>query len=319
MSTNNKIWEENKNILPNQINYKHEEIDKCDITNETNLSVEKNLLNDITQKKSGIYKIVNKINGKYYVGSSKDVKHRWNDHIRDLRKNNHHNDYLQAAWNKYGEQSFEFQFIESVNEDELLLVEQKYLDELKTQQHMCYNLNFYAHKIVLTEYSRLKMSQKLKGKLSGINNPMFGLKGNNHPAYGNRHTHETKNNISKLKKGVKNHKLRNNKNRLGIKHSVEIKKKLSILFTGEKNPRYGEKLDEKTKSKISEKLKCMYKSGELVSNCNKNIYSFFNTTKNIHRTYKAIDLYKEFGLVQSGVSQLTSGKISSYKGWVILK
>ncbi len=27
---------------------------------------------------------------------------------------------------------------------------------------------------------------------------MFGLKGNNHPAYGNRHTHETKNNISKL-------------------------------------------------------------------------------------------------------------------------
>lgn len=53
MSTNNKIWEENKNILPNQINYKHEEIDKCDITNETNLSVEKNLLNDITQKKIG--------------------------------------------------------------------------------------------------------------------------------------------------------------------------------------------------------------------------------------------------------------------------
>jgi len=32
----------------------------------------------------GIYKIINKNNGKYYVGSSVDIKERWNEHRRNL-------------------------------------------------------------------------------------------------------------------------------------------------------------------------------------------------------------------------------------------
>ena len=85
-------------------------------------------------KISGIYKIINKVNGKYYVGSSNDVlgKYgRWYEHRSNLLKNRHSNKKLQNAWNKYGENNFEYLMIENVNENELLIVEQKYLDILK--------------------------------------------------------------------------------------------------------------------------------------------------------------------------------------------
>lgn len=59
-------------------------------------------------KISGVYKIINDINGHYYVGSSNDVRGRWRGHKSLLRKNKHHSPRLQRAWNKYGESSFTF-------------------------------------------------------------------------------------------------------------------------------------------------------------------------------------------------------------------
>jgi predicted GIY-YIG superfamily endonuclease len=44
------------------------------------------LIDTTNQKKRGIYKILNKIDGKFYLGSSKDIEHRWIDHIRELQK-----------------------------------------------------------------------------------------------------------------------------------------------------------------------------------------------------------------------------------------
>ena len=89
-----------KNALP-QTN------DGCDITTVIN-DLNGNVPSTVTTRISGIYKIVNKINGKYYVGSSKDViNYRWIHHKRALRSNRHKNDYLQNAWNKYGEDNFE--------------------------------------------------------------------------------------------------------------------------------------------------------------------------------------------------------------------
>ena len=54
------------------------------------------------QPRCGIYKIVNKIDGKYYVGSSKHIYKRWRKHKSLLRHNKHLNDYLQNAFNLYG-------------------------------------------------------------------------------------------------------------------------------------------------------------------------------------------------------------------------
>lgn len=63
----------------------------------------------------GIYKIENKVNGKVYVGQSKDIEKRWKEHKAMLKKNNHHSIKLQRAWNKYGADNFDFSVIELTN------------------------------------------------------------------------------------------------------------------------------------------------------------------------------------------------------------
>lgn len=78
--------------------------------------------------KSGVYKIKNILNNKVYVGSSVNIYERWSEHKRELSKNNHHSILLQRAWNKYGEENFEFNVLEKCNESELLDKEQYYLD-----------------------------------------------------------------------------------------------------------------------------------------------------------------------------------------------
>lgn len=68
---------------------------------------------------SGIYGIRNIVNGKIYVGQTKDFKHRWREHVRELNHNIHHNKHLQNAWNKYGEENFEFFVIEKCSPTDL--------------------------------------------------------------------------------------------------------------------------------------------------------------------------------------------------------
>lgn len=79
----------------------------------------------------GVYEIINLANGKMtsYVGSSVDVKKRWQQHMWALRNGQHHNLHLQNAWDKYGEGAFSFCVLEKVNSEiELLDREQFYLD-----------------------------------------------------------------------------------------------------------------------------------------------------------------------------------------------
>jgi hypothetical protein len=62
------------------------------------------------QKTSGVYKIINKVDGKYYIGSSGDIRGfnrgRWYGHINKLKKNKHINSHLQNAWNKYKQKKY---------------------------------------------------------------------------------------------------------------------------------------------------------------------------------------------------------------------
>jgi hypothetical protein len=56
-----------------------------------------------------------------------------------------------------------------------------------------------------SEESKLKMSEKGKGRFSGKNNPMYGvsIKGENHHFYGKSHSEETKRKMSEKRKGKK--------------------------------------------------------------------------------------------------------------------
>lgn len=80
---------------------------------------------------SGIYKITNKINNKPYIGSSNNIERRWRQHISLLNNNKHHSIKLQRAWNKYGQDNFEFEIIEECDVEKLLYLEQFYIDKYK--------------------------------------------------------------------------------------------------------------------------------------------------------------------------------------------
>ncbi len=71
------------------------------------------------KKKIGIYKITNLVNGKVYIGQSRDLRKRLNGHKNTLNNNTHYNDYLQRSWNKYGEDNFTFEIIEYCDIDML--------------------------------------------------------------------------------------------------------------------------------------------------------------------------------------------------------
>lgn len=77
----------------------------------------------------GIYEIVNRVNGKRYVGSSVDIRARWMTHLRELRKGTHHAQHLQRSFNKYGEDSFEMNTLLECDRDDLIDYEQIEMDE----------------------------------------------------------------------------------------------------------------------------------------------------------------------------------------------
>ena len=90
--------------------------------------------------KSGkyIYKITNTINGKCYIGQTKDYKVRFQGHKLKLRKDEHDNPHLQDAWNKYGANAFTFEvleFAEDYNERE------KYYIKLYNSTDITYGYN----------------------------------------------------------------------------------------------------------------------------------------------------------------------------------
>lgn len=80
------------------------------------------------EKISGIYVILNRADGKMYVGSSYDISHRWRKHRESLRRGKHHSPYLQRAWNKHGEKAFAFIVVERVEAASNQDREQIYLD-----------------------------------------------------------------------------------------------------------------------------------------------------------------------------------------------
>ncbi|PSL83768.1 hypothetical protein C7T35_15420 [Variovorax sp. WS11] len=109
---------------------------------------------------SGIYKIVNTVNGKAYIGSAINFQRRWDLHLSLLRRNMHHNIKLQRSWNKYGETAFAFSVIDRAPADlNLVAVEQKWLDS---------EAPFYN--IARTAGSQLgvKLSDETKRKMSAV-------------------------------------------------------------------------------------------------------------------------------------------------------
>lgn len=142
----------------------------------------------------GIYCIINCVNGKRYIGSSSDIDKRKLLHLRSLRKGNHHNTVLQRAFNKYGEDSFKFEILEVLqNEDEIVFQENYWIaiyDTLKFGYNM-----LWAH-TSSSEGLRKRISWALKGKMSNETKEKMRKS-----HLGKTHSQETKDKIGRGNEG----------------------------------------------------------------------------------------------------------------------
>lgn len=143
---------------------------------------------------SGIYKIVNLKNGKFYIGSAINLHNRKLAHFGRLRNNGHKNPHLQSSWNKYGKDSFEFSIIEECDIDSLLDKEQYYIDVLKPH----YNI-FKATRCTKEQLDKLREIAKKKDYTHQADRIRQYTVGSNNPM-----TKLTEDNVRDIKMAIKN-------------------------------------------------------------------------------------------------------------------
>lgn len=182
---------------------------------------------------NGVYKITNKTNGKFYYGStSENFRKRWDYHKYWLRIGKHSNRHLQAAWNTYKEENFDFGIVLICDKENCLYYEQLFLDKYWDGGINCYNICRIAENrlgVKASDETKIKMSNSSKGK----------PKSDSH-----------RKNISKSKIGNTNGS--GGRGRIspfkGMEQSAEAKRKISEALMGKKKT-------EATRKKMSEAQK----------------------------------------------------------------
>ena len=86
---------------------------------------------------TGVYQIRNIINDHIYVGSSIELGARASKHRSYLRSDCHHNQYLQRAWNKYGEDAFIFETVITCTPSMCIWYEQQVIDQWVPEYNIC--------------------------------------------------------------------------------------------------------------------------------------------------------------------------------------
>lgn len=115
---------------------------------------------------SGIYKITNLFNNKVYIGQSVNLLKRKKDHFIYLRNNNHDNQHLQRAYNKYGAKNFKIETVVQCDISKLDEMETYYIKLYNAiNSDFGYNSESGGHRNkVLSQTHKRKISQALKGR-----------------------------------------------------------------------------------------------------------------------------------------------------------
>jgi group I intron endonuclease len=165
-------------------------------------------------KKTGIYKIVNTLNNKVYVGSAIDIDTRWRRHKKMLIECYHHSKKLQNSYNKHGINNFNYEIIELCEKHLLTQREQYWIESFDS-----YNNGYNSRPIAGSNLGlKLPISEETRKKI--------GLK-----SKGRKHTEEAKQKIKEKRKSQI--------------FSEETRKKISDLHKGKI-------VNEETRKKISE-------------------------------------------------------------------
>lgn len=236
----------------------------------------------------GVYKIINLINNKMYIGSSFFVQSRLRLHKSHLRKNMHCNKHLQSSFNKYGESSFEFVIIEQCSQENLIEREQYWIDKLD------------------------------------VCNPLFGynIRLNAETNFGLKRSEETKKRISEAKKGKRylsdNHYKKLGDSRRGVPN--EGSKKYFENLSNEEKSKIGKRANVARLEKAEERGSYNTKEGQLSykKKRGKRIYKYDSNYNLIEEFLTISDALKSLNMSPKNTScitnQLDTNKI--YKGFL---
>ena len=324
---------------------------------ETKKKLMQSLCDNIIPTKSGIYKIINKINGKYYIGSAVNLNKRWRKHWWFLKRGNHPNAYLQNSWNKHGIDNFIFEVVEFVDVDKLRIIEQTYLNI--RDKHMTYNISDDASCPMLglkhTPETREKIGKKAVGRIksektcqllsllsSGKNNPMYGKK--HSPEAIEKMSYASKNQIftpeRRLNQSIgqrettQYHFINIKTGDEFIGTQFEFKKTISvnpndILFNKRKHicgwTLYNQ---EETKHPKQPRLnlsksknrpfKYSPEAKAKMARTDRNTYSFYNTHTDQYFTGTREEFNKFTGITRDNICNLILCKICRSKGWALI-
>lgn len=177
--------------------------------------------------KPGIYKITNKLNGRFYIGSSQNLRKRKKAHFKDLRMGVHSNKFLQRSFIKDGEENFTFEVLEICFKEECLIKEQALIDR-------------YWNLEIPVLYNAIKEVYQEPIMIDGktISTTRGFLRGKKHHKFGTKNSKE-------LRAALSNASRKNWSNPEHVRF-------MSETFSGEGNPFYGKKHTKETLNKIIE-------------------------------------------------------------------
>lgn len=251
---------------------------------------------DIVSHVSGVYAIICVKNGKRYIGSSFRVRIRCCAHKNMLRNGTHHNKHLQSAWNKYGENAFQFTLIENVSREKLLEREQWWIEYYQAcNDAFGFNLSVKAG----APMAGLLHSTETKSRMSQSQT-------------GRKHTDEVRQKISKAN--------------AGRKKSPEHIEKMRAAFTGRKaSPETRAKLREvhtnpsaELRFKMGNGMRGKKRTPESLQKAFAIRAQEFIVTDPDGNEYhiKGLAAFcREHGLDQGAMSHVMCGRQKTHKGW----
>lgn len=255
-------------------------------------------------RKGIIYKIKNKENNKIYIGQTiTSIRERWSGHKCDIRRKNtplynsmrKHIDDLDGV--------FEISIIEeNIPYKELDHREIYWIDTLNSLHPNGYNLS-HGGQAFMTQSERDLISERM----SGENNPMYGMYGELNPFYGMEHSQETRKMLSEIA--------------TGREVSDETKEKIgrSTKIRHEKfgHPFKGKHHTDEAKAKISKAMKNRVMSDNTRRKMSENharkqsVAMIDRNTNEVLRTFESMKMACDWLKANTKYIKAKSGEISS--------
>ena len=231
-------------------------------------------------KKCGIYLITNNINGKKYIGQSRNLVKRWNDH-KDQARHNRSTLLIHNAMRDYRIDNFSFDILLECPIDMLDVWESDMIRLYDTFVPNGYNIR--DGKKGITEEERLKLSERMKE-----NNPMKNP--------------EVADKVRNKLKGVHTNRV--------TEYQIEVTKKRMKENNPMKNPEVVKKVSMKMTGRKQDKERVIRNSKYT------NILQFSKDGKFINKWDLVSDITKELGVDHCCIYAVLNGKQKTAGGYI---